>query len=588
MNLSKLLFYILIFNIISLTSIRAQDTNTDPLIVKVLEIKNSISVGENFNTTLELNLPDGYHAYEDKFKVQVLEPNGFKVSTLKLAPIKEWYDKFSKKNRTGVEKKATMTFVIEAPAHFVDAKNKLVIELSYQACTDSFCLFPKTKDISIPVSFVGITTTSEKPIITKSLFTMEAFSELLNQSWWLALIVAFVAGILTSFTPCIFPMIPITIAILTKDSEKRSRLNNFLTSVVYVHGIATTYSIFGLIAAYTGSLFGSLLSNTYFLIFVCILFLIMAFSMYGAFDIQVPSFLRNKFGNGTKHTGFVGAYISGLFAGLVASPCVGPVLVAILTYVSTQKSPLFGFFLLFSYAIGMGLIFIVLGAFSELAKKLPRSGPWMEFMKFALGSLMLSAFYYYLQFLVSERVYQILLGSGLIILSSLYGTFMPILHPRKRDYLRKGMMQTIFVLGLASLVLGVFDLNSIRSGHADTEVTVDRSNWLPYSEENLTTAINSSKPIIVDFYADWCAACHELDKYVFSSSEFKMATSDFTLLKFDATKDSAVLTDLKKKYQIKGLPTIIFYNSKGELQQNLTLTEYEKKEVFLKRLENLK
>lgn len=568
----------------------AQETNTDPLTVKVLELKNQISTNENLNVTLELNLPNGFHAYEDKFKVQVLEPSGFKVGTLSLSPLKEWFDKFSKKNRKGIEKTAQLKFVIEAPDRFVDSKDKLVLEVSYQACTESFCLFPKTKDIPIKVSFTGITPSisQEKTVVTKSLFTLESFTELLTQSWWLALIVAFVAGVLTSFTPCIFPMIPITIAILTKGSEKRSRLNNFLISLVYVHGIATTYSLFGLIAAYTGTLFGALLSNTYFLIFVCGLFLIMSFSMYGAFELQVPAVLRNKFGNGTKHTGFLGAYLSGLFAGLVASPCVGPVLVAILTYVSTQKDLLFGFFLLFTYAIGMGLIFLVLGAFSELAKKLPRSGPWMEFMKFMLGSLMLTAFYYYLQFLISDRLFQILLGMGLVTLGSIYGAFMPIHNHKKRDYLRKGFMQALLVVGMASLVIGIFELNRYRINGQAEEIVSDRSNWSDYSDEKLNQAINDKKPVIIDFYADWCAACHELDKYVFSTSEFKDQTKEIVLLKFDATKDSEVLKDLKKKYQIKGLPTVIFYNNKGELKSELTLTEFEKKEAFFKRLEKLK
>ncbi len=564
-----------------------QEKTTDPLIMRTVEFKNSISPNENFNATFELTLPPGYHTYEDNFRVQVLEPNGFKISTLKLFPIKEWFDKFSKKIRKGIEKTSTLSFQIEAPDKFIDEKGKIVLEVTYQACTDSFCLFPKTKDVSIPVIFVGTNKTEKIEDPKISVFSLDAFGEILKQSWWLAIIVAFIAGVLTSFTPCIFPMIPITIAILTKDSEKRSRLNNFLTSIIYVHGIATTYSVFGLIAAYTGNLFGSILSNTYFLIFICILFLIMSFSMYGAFELQLPHSLRNRFGKGTRHTGFLGAYFSGLFAGLVASPCVGPVLVAILTYVSTQKSMFFGFFLLFSYAMGMGLIFILLGAFTELNKKLPRSGPWMDFMKFLLGSLMLTAFYYYLQFLLSERLFQIVLGVGLIILSSLYGTFMPIPHPKRRDYLRKGLMQTIFVLGLTSLVLGVFDLNFLRTNPIISETSQTKSDWLPYSEEYFFKAGNQSKPIILDFYADWCAACHELDKYVFSSSEFKNATKDVMLLKFDATKDSDLLAQLKKKFQIKGLPTILFFNSKGQWLEKLTLTEFEKKELFLKRVQSL-
>ncbi|NUM59529.1 MAG: thioredoxin family protein [Bdellovibrionaceae bacterium] len=590
-----------LFNFFPLHKTLAQE-NTDPLIITVKSIKESISVNENFQVELELNLPDGFHAYEDKFNVQILEPNGFKVGPLKLSPIKEWYDKFSKKNKTGVEKKSTLSFILEAPDRFIDAKDKLVIGLTYQACSDSFCLFPKTKDIFIKAQFVSTNTNTlfkQEPLKEKNFFTLESFNELLSQSWWLALIVAFTAGILTSFTPCIFPMIPITIAILTKGAEKKTRVANFITSLVYVHGIATTYSLFGLIAAYTGSLFGALLSNTYFLIFICALFLVMSFSMYGAFEMQVPAVLRNKFGNGSQKNGYLGAYISGLFAGLVASPCVGPVLVAILTYVSTQKSLFFGFLLLFTYAMGMGLLFLILGAFSELAKKLPRSGPWMEFMKFILGSLMLSAFFYYFNFLVSSRVYLITLGISLVILASLYGAFMPIsasLHglPRKRDYLRKGFMQALLVLGLTSLVIGVFNLKNLSASMPITTELITAENdsskvkWQLFSNELLQKASQEGKPVIIDFYADWCAACLELEMNVFSKIQFKQATDDFYLLKFDATKSSKELDELKKKFMIRGLPTILFYDHSGNWVKNKTLTEYESLEKFLVRIKDLK
>ncbi len=149
-------------------------------------------------------------------------------------------------------------------------------------------------------------------------------------------------------------------------------------------------------------------------------------------------------------------------------------------------------------------------------------------------------------------------------------------------------MQTIFVLGLTSLVLGVFDLNFLRTNPLISESSQTKSDWLPYSEEYFFKASSQSKPIILDFYADWCAACHELDKYVFSSSEFKNATKEVVLLKFDATKDSDLLAKLKKKFQIKGLPTILFFDSKGQWLEKLTLTEFEKKELFLKRLQSLK
>jgi thiol:disulfide interchange protein DsbD len=384
-------------------------------------------------------------------------------------------------------------------------------------------------------------------------------------------------------------MIPITLAILNNHSGERTRLTNFLISIFYVLGIATTYSVLGLAAAKSGMLFGSILSNPYVLGFICILFFAMALSMYGAFELQMPQFITNRFGQGSKQKGFLGAYLSGLFAGIVASPCVGPVLVSILTYVSTQQNAVFGFFLLFTYAIGLGLIFIVLGSSTELIKKLPRSGPWLETTKMILGSLMMVGFFYYFELLVNARVFQITLGIALVVFASLYGAFQSPVH-RKRDLVRKGLMQAILILGFSFLVIGVNGLtmfSSTKTEYQDVKIN-EHKLWKPYSEEALKQAHDSKKPVIIDFYADWCAACLELDELVFKTPEFIERTKDMTLLKVDATKESPALDILKKKYGIVGLPTILFFDSNGTLIKNKTLTEFENKTKFLKRIEDLK
>jgi thiol:disulfide interchange protein DsbD len=162
----------------------SQEKDSDPLLVRTVEFKNSISSNENFNATFELSLPPGYHTYEDNFKVQVLEPNGFKISTLKLFPVKEWFDKFSKKKSQRYRKKLPLChFKLKPPDKFIDEKGKIVLEITYQACTDSFCLFPKSKDITLPVTFVGTTTAEKIEELQNSVFTLDSFEELLKQSW---------------------------------------------------------------------------------------------------------------------------------------------------------------------------------------------------------------------------------------------------------------------------------------------------------------------------------------------------------------------------------------------------------------------
>ncbi len=569
---------------------QAQESAKDPLSIQIAASPSEIKPKNEYSVQLNLQLPKGFHAYEDQFKITVLEPSGIIAKTITLNPLKKWFDKFSKKDRTGVEGNSSMTILLETPDRFVDDNGKLVFELTYQACSDSFCLFPKSKDISMPVTFTG----KEKATLANmpkdiSLFSAEGFRYFLGQSLWLALLLAFLAGIVTSFTPCIFPMIPITLAILNNHSEKRSRLTNFLISVVYVHGIATTYSVLGLLAAQSGMLFGSILSNPYVLSFICGLFFLMALSMYGAFDLQMPSYITQRFGQGPKQKGYLGAYLSGLFAGIVASPCVGPVLVSILTYVSTQQSSVFGFFLLFTYAMGMGLIFIILGSSTELLRKLPRSGPWMEITKVILGTLMLVGFFYYFELLVPMRVFQSVLGTALVTLASLHGAFLKP-SSKKRDLVRKGFMQAVLILGFAFFVMGITGLDGKSGpGFEFQDVKFNKDNlWKPFTESALEQAKLDKKTVIVDFFADWCAACWELEEKVFTTAEFRERSKNIVLLKMDATKDSTSLNELKKKYKIVGLPTILFFDSSGTWIKAKTLTEFENKDKFFKRMEEIR
>lgn len=587
----------LLITLSSLTSwAQTNPSETDPLLATTQVIPYDWAPGQGGSLKITLKLPPGYHAYEDKFSVIVLEPDGFKVAPLKLEPISEWFDKFSKKNRRGIKGEATLSAHIEAPDRFLKKYDKMKLELVYQACSDQFCLFPTTKTLEVPILTPMIEGQAElspaKPETSSTpsggFFDTTNFKKYLGSSLFAGLIFVFFAGVFTSFTPCIFPMIPITLAVLGNHSEEKTRLQNFITSLIYVLGIATTYSILGLIAASSGGIFGASLGNPYILAVVCFIFLAMALSMYGLYDLQLPAFMRNKLSNSKHDQGLGGAYLTGLFAGIVASPCVGPVLVAILTYVASTQNKLIGFLFLFTYALGLGLIFIALGLSNQLVKALPRSGPWMIAFKFVLGTLMLSAFYYYLNLLLPSRWFDAGLGIGLVVLASVYGAFMSVKNRGPASMIQKGLMQATLIVGIGYLCLSVFDLRPYINGRiaADNSLNqIQKLNWQPYSEQSLQQAAKDRKPVIIDFWAEWCAACHELEEHTFTDLRVRALAGNYTLLKFDATKDSAELRELKKKYNIQGLPTVLFMNSNGVWIDALTLTQFEKAEAFVSRME---
>lgn len=468
---------------------------------------------------IEMTMPDGYHAFSDQFRIENVSPTEYEVSIQEIKKEIQFFDKFSKKQRKGIEKSGHILVHIN-PRPDLDRQEKLLkFNLRYQICSSKFCYLPQKKEFSLNLNFNKPVIAADQPQLVSSdtsdqstLSKLQAlFESALQHNLLIALALVFIAGILTSFTPCIFPMIPITISILGHDAEKNSRVTNFFRSLSYVLGIAFTYSTLGLVAAMTGKIFGNLLSSKWVIGFMVLLFFTMALSMWGVFDLQVPAFIRQKFGTSKTKSNYIGLFIMGLVSGIVASPCVGPVLVSILSYVSTTQDLFLGFILLFTYAIGLGLIFMVIGVFGQALSMLPKSGRWMNKIKFFLGLLMVLVGLYYLKFLIPT-----------------------------------------------------FD----SQGKATQAIHL--KNWVDYSEEHL----NAGKPILIDFRADWCAACLEMEEKTFSSSDFHAISEKFTLVRVDATQETEANQAIIKKYDVKGLPTVLFINKKGELQKDLTTTQF--------------
>lgn len=534
---------------------------------------------------IELRLPPGYRAYSDMFSLELPPDSGFKLGGFRIDPLHEFFDETSKKKRLGVIESATLVAPVEAAEDLDAEKSPLVFRLTYQACTKTYCLFPTT--IDVPVEFKAERTAVPAPTARPDEpgFFGRTFQETLrDKSLALVFLFVFVAGFLTSLTPCVFPMIPITLAVLGREAHARNKWQTFLASAIYVLGIALTYSALGLFAASTGTLFGSMMSSPWVLGFVCLVFLTMSLSMFDVFELQPPLWLRDRISH-ARFDGYGGVFLTGTLAGIVASPCVGPVLVGVLTFVAQSKDLWLGFWLLFTFALGMGQLFLLLGTFSSATRMLPKSGPWMEGIKHFFGLLMLIGFYSYLRMLVPERWYDGAVGGGLILLGSLKGAFE---HPLTRPWhkVRKGLCQGLILIGSFFLIVAIFDLREILQPRFISEAQHPSIRlWSKYSDEALDRAKAEGKPVIIDFFADWCAACKELDQFTFSESSFAEKSKSFALLRFDATRDSAELEKLRRKYGIVGLPTIIFHSADGTWRKDLTLTEFEKIGPFLRRMD---
>lgn len=572
--------------LLGLFSVADDKVNENPVHLTATFEPARVNPGSSGVLVIDVSVDKGHMAYRDMFKISFVDsaiknPVGFDVSPTHIKK-----DKFSGKEREIIEGKARITAPIEFPVDIKSGSQMAKINIQYQACSKEYCLFPKTMSLEAPLEVVLVDLGPLNKSAKTAVASGSAFEQALAKGIFWVYLFVFVAGFLTSLTPCVYPMIPITISIIGARASQGNRGKAFTLSVSYVLGIATTYSLIGALAAKTGASFGSALGNIYVVGFVSVIFVAMAFSMFGFYEMQVPAVIRNKLGNANTGSGFSGAYFSGLFAGIVASPCIGPVLVSIFTYVAQTANVLFGFTLFFTFAMGLGILFIVLGTFSGLMTTLPKAGGWMEDIKNVFGYVFIGMALYYLNPFISKSVFTGLMSMLLIVAASHLGAFAPAELVVSKQ-IKKGLLLAIFAVGVllsAPLIMKSTGIELGTSGQGPTEVA--GLPWEDYSESKLSQA--KGKPVIVDFFAEWCAACKELEHYTYTDPKVMAMGRNFTLLKIDATNSSdPVIKDLMKKYSVIGLPTVLFLDKDGNVQKDLTLTGFETADQFLVRMNSV-
>ena len=464
----------------------------------------------------------------------------------------------------------------------------LPFQLTYQACNDEQCLLPKTIDLDVAIKVVGM----DQPIqpINDAIFanlqlsppdnpaetaTSESgkFSQALSKGYFWAFLFVFVGGILTSFTPCVYPLIPITVSVFGA-SESVGRLRSFLLSVTYVMGIALTYSILGVAVASTGAVFGQIMADPRVMVPVCGILIALGLSMLGVFELRVPYAVQNRL-NTVGGAGFAGAFAMGTVAGIIAAPCTGPALGAVLSYVATTESVFLGFWLLLTYALGMGLLFIVIGTFSSAIAALPRSGGWMYILENIFGVAIITVALYFLKEVIPPLRTLLQSSAGFFAIAGVFvlvGVALGKFAQRFKDLSR--LVQFRKAVGVLLAVVGLYMfVGGLTTAESDLV-------WIADEAQGLEAGRREGKPVMFDFYATWCAACNELE-HTYSDPAVKSKLSKFVNVKLDFTRNSAEVERLKQKYGIVGLPVVIFFDSEGNQLTDKRLEKFVEPEEFL-------
>jgi len=470
---------------------------------------------------------------------------------------------------------------------------ELDVILNYQACNNQTCLAPnsvsskikfKVLEESEVISSNNVTENTRKQndsvinaksdIKDKNLVSEEKEGDiegLVNKyGIILSLVFIFLGGLALNLTPCVYPLIPITISYFGSQSEgKTSKL--FTLGVLYVLGMALMYSVVGVVTALTGALFGNLMQNPIVIVIIASIFVTLSLSMFGVYEFQLPQFLVNKAGGAQQ--GYWGTFFMGLTMGIVAAPCIGPFVLGLVTYVAAMRDPFLGFIMFFTMSIGLGLPYLVLALFSGKITKLPKSGEWMESVKHIFGLILLIMAIYFIRPLLPVSVRDVIVPISIILGALLLLIF---------DKLGKNL-KTFYIIRSSILVLMII----IAGYFLIPEKQTEKINWVKYDEIVFTQAKKENKKIIIDVWADWCIPCKEFENITFKDPSVIAEMKNFVNLKVDFTNtNSEFVKKFKESYNIVGVPTIIFYNSNGKKVKRIT--GYMPPEKFLQLLKEVK
>ncbi|MEK6300268.1 MAG: cytochrome c biogenesis protein CcdA [Acidobacteriota bacterium] len=573
---------------------------------------DGVRAGDRFKVAVALDIDPGYHINAHKptldylvaTTVQFDAPEGVRIAEPRYPGHKLQKFEFAPEQDLAVHE-GTIFITAEAEAGKSLKPGEVVIHarVTVQSCNEKLCLAPADLAVDIPIRILAAgqavkeanaeifasaaaqpegaaVAQSDGKLVEYQGGSKNAVADSLETGGIVSILLGvFFAGLLLNTTPCVYPIIPITIGFFVNQSasqEGKPKISKtFFMASMYVLGMALTYSLLGVIAAKSGGLFGALLQNPIVLIVLAGLMIALSLSMFGVYEFKLPESLNRMATSSAQSTsGMLGALVMGLTMGIVAAPCIGPFVLGLLVHVGTKGSAAYGFMLFFVLALGLGLPYLVLGTFSGALKTLPRSGMWMVTVRKVFGLVLIGMALYFLMPLMGTATKYVFIA--FFAASALYLLFWEAGRTKPRQF---GWVLRAIGIGAAAIAIVMALPKKIEA-----EIP-----WQPYSERALLDAHRAGKGVIVDTFADWCIPCKELDQATFTDAAVRTEAERFVTLKLDLTRSDAgsEAARAKTRFGIRGVPTVIFLDGAGKERAELRLEGFEKPKGFLARMKQV-
>lgn len=554
------------------------------------------SVNNDNTVAVSWQIAKGYYLYRDKIHLELVNapdtqlgsftiPNGIPKEEEAFGKVEIFYDE--------------VKFAVPLIRTTTEART-ITLKASFQGCAERGVCYPpmtQTVELTLPAANASTATATAAPVLSEQ---DQIVDSLKHDSFAMTLLSFFGFGLLLSLTPCIFPMIPILSGIIVGHGNHITTRRAFLLSLSYVVASALTYTLFGILAALFGENLQTLFQQPWIVGLFSAVFVLLSLSMFGFYNLQLPSAIQTKLHNSSvRHQdgSLWGAAIMGALSSLIVGPCVAAPLAGALIFIGQTGDAVLGGSALFALGLGMGMPLLLLGA--SAGKLLPKAGNWMNVTKAVFGVVMLAVAVWMLSRVIPPTV-TMLLWAMLLVLPSIYLSAIDPLpeHASGWRKLWKGVGVMMLVYGVLLLIgLSMGNSNLLKPLHgfavggnaqaAEQGLVFQRIHSVEELAAKVTQASAEGKSVMLDFYADWCVSCKEMEAYTFTDAKVKQALGNFVLLQADVTANSAADKALLEKFQLIGPPAILFFDKDQHEHPENRVIGYQDADTFLKSLQRV-